>query len=211
MRTIGFRFCQRAWMSRFFSTTREDASSRLLLSLSSSEEPYDQVPKILYPRDEKLIPVTSMDDIHAAIDNHCGSDDLKTVWFTPSEDTQEDPMKQFYSVIQPSILRFQEENQQKQQRFGIYTSGTISPTNMEELAIFSNIQVSLLAANPIDYCKAAGVFREELFGDVMNFLVDAEEITALDDKIEVSVIKKYAEDGKELAAEYGISNVQVYP
>lgn len=211
MRTIGFRHCQRVWSSRFFSTTKEDASSRLMLSLSSSEEPYDQVPKILYPRDKKAIPVASMDDVHTAIDKHCGLDDLKTVWFTPSEDTQEDPMKQFYSVIQPSILRFQEESQQKHPQFGIYTSGTVSLENMEELAIFSNIQVSLLAANPIDYCEAAGVFREELFGDVMNFLVDAEEISALDGKIEVGVMKKFAEDGKELAAEYGISKVQVYP
>jgi hypothetical protein len=90
--------------------------------------------------------------------------------------------------------------------FGIYTSGVIS-VDPEKLHVFDTIHVSLLAATPRDYCEAAGVFREEMFGDVCNFLVNAHEEGL---PLQVGVLKKYAAEARELAIALGAQEVHLY-
>ena len=94
---------------------------------------------------------------------------------------------------------------------GIITTKTTTTELITQLhESFDTIHVSLLAANPMDYCQAGGVFREELFGYVCNFLVAAHEHPDGGLPIHVGVLKKYATEGRELALALGAQQVHVY-
>lgn len=231
---IGNRSCAHSSMvgRKLFSsssaaaTTAGDGGSTPLF-LSLPETPYDEKPpRILFPPNIPIVFVSSITDISNAVEQHydltattlgngggqqqqqfvggMGESD-GGVWFIPTVNDS-DPMHHYTELIEPSIELV------KQSRhgvpFGVYTSGTVSindPTRLKES--FATVHVSLLAANPMDYCEASGVFREEMFGEVCNFLVAAEEVGI---PIHVGVLKKYASHGRDLAMALGAQHVDVY-
>ena len=200
-----------------FSTDAGASGASIPLFLSLPEMPYDEKPpRILFPSHIPIIPVSSIVDIQTAVEKHyelesgqqfvggMGESD-GGVWFVPTH-TNSDPMHHYTEFIEPGI------DLVKQSRhgvpFGIYTSGTVFLQEMNRLQhSFGTVHVSLLAANPMDYCEASGVFREELFGEVCNFLVAAEEEKV---PIHVGVLKKFASDGRDLAIALGAQHVDVY-
>jgi len=202
---------------RFLSST-STITSRLLLSVDFTTTTAEPTPRILYPpQSNSTVVVRSMGDIFNAVEHHYSSgvdivggmgETDPGVWFIPCGETE--PMQQFEELIKPSITHLKEWRHGIP--FGIYTSGTTTCSNMEELNVFKKIQVSLFAATPNDYCKAVNVdFDPALFGKVCNFLVAAQETPSLNGKIEVGVIEKHAAEGRELATSFGASEVHVYP
>ena len=213
---------------KLLSTNHVSSGSQPLL-LSLPETSYqEKPPRILFgpptnttaSATPPIIPVSSVTDIQAAVEHHyelasaggqfvggMGESDAG-VWFVPAVGIKDgwcsDPLHHFHHLIAPGVEAV------KQSRhgvpFGVYTSGTVhvEPT---QLKLFATIHVSLLAANPMDYCEAAGVFREELFGDVCNFLVNAEEEGL---PIHAGVLKKFASEGRDLAMAMGAQHVDVY-
>lgn len=196
----------RQWLS-----TAPAEDSPLLLALPELEA-YEKPSRILFPQSAPVVAVTSVQDIVDAVEQHyeinggqfvggMGESDAG-VWFVPTNDS--DPLHHFEDLLKTSI------EQVKQARhgvpFGVYTSGTVH-VEAEELKIFSTIHVSLLAATPMDYCEAAGVFREEKFGDVCNFLVNAQEEGL---PVHAGVLKKFAAEGRDLATTLGAQHVDVF-
>jgi hypothetical protein len=205
---------------KLFSSDAAASSTSTPLFLSLPETPYyDKGPRILFPSNVPIIPVSSIADIQSAVEEHYelggGSQQFVGgmgesdggVWFVPTAQNS-DPLHHYTELIEPSI------DLVKQSRhgvpFGICTSGTVllDPEKTASLKkSFAIVHVSLLAANPMDYCEAAGIFREELFGDVCNFLVAAEEHGV---PIHVGVLKKFSSDGRDLAIALGAQHVIVY-
>lgn len=224
------------YLTRKLLSTNDVSSGSQPLFLSLPETQYhEKPPRILFggpPTSTTtttsstppvpIIPVSSVTDIQAAVEHHyelasaggqfvggMGESDAG-VWFVPAIGMQDgggwcsDPLHHFHNLIAPGVEAV------KQSRhgvpFGVYTSGTVH-VEANKLKLFATIHVSLLASNPMDYCEAAGVFREELFGDVCNFLVHAEEEGL---PIHVGVLKKFASDGRDLAMAMGAQQVDVY-
>jgi hypothetical protein len=204
------------------TTSGDGGPTPLFLSLPETTY-YEKPPRILFPSDIPIVFVSSITDISNAVEQHY---DLTTsrsngggqqqfvggmgesdggVWFIPTANDS-DPMHHYTELIEPSI------DLVKQSRhgvpFGIYTSGTVAIEDAFRLKkSFATVHVSLLAANPMDYCEASGVFREEMFGEVCNFLVAAEEVGV---PIHVGVLKKFASHGRDLAMALGAQHVNVY-
>ena len=211
-------------LSRTLLRRRSSSSARKLLSTSTGgsplllalpETPYDESPpRILFPQNSPIISVSSISEIVQAVEQHyeltttggqfvggMGESDAG-VWFVPTNNS--DPLRHFNDLLKASI----EEVKQSRHGvpFGVYTSGTLH-VEAKELSIFSTIHVSLLAATPNDYCEAAGVFRAEFFGDVCNFLVNAQEEGL---PVHAGVLKKFAAEGRDLATTLGAQHVDVH-
>jgi hypothetical protein len=195
---------------KVFSTRSE--ASPLFLSPPEIVNSVEPSPKILFPKDIQVIPVSTADEILSQVEHHydveggqfvggMGESD-SGVWFVPTNDS--DPVNHLDDLLMESIEQVKERRHGVP--FGIYTSGVIS-VDPEKLHVFDTIHVSLLAATPRDYCEAAGVFREEMFGDVCNFLVNAHEEGL---PLQVGVLKKYAAEARELAIALGAQEVHLY-